>query len=304
MASSVKLPTLTLATGTEIPQVAFGIAFRRPTDPFEQHRAEAFAEALKLGYTHIDGAAIYMTEPEVGWAIKHSGLKREDIFLTSKTHPTLGIARKDIMSDLRKSLDDFGVDYVDLYLIHNPFFPNPTEFGLKEAWTQMEKIKELGLAKEIGISNFEPEDIEKLLKIAKIKPVVNQIELHPNIYEASKPVIEYCKANHITIEGYAPLMTIGRGASKLSDTSLPGLVNDIASKYSVTPAQILIKWQLQRGFIPVTSSLNIERQKAQIQLFGWEMEEAELLKIEEAGREKSFRLFGWGTPATEYKSVL
>ena len=97
----------------------------READTFEQHRAEGICQALKNGYVHLDAAAFYRTEPEAGWAIKHSGLKREDIFITSKTHTSLGIARKDIESDLRRTLKELDVEYIDLYLIHNPFFPNP-----------------------------------------------------------------------------------------------------------------------------------------------------------------------------------
>lgn len=160
-------------------------ADNRETDPFDQTKADAFLSALKMGYNHIDGARIYYTDPEGGWAIKQSTLPRSSLFITSKTHPSLGIARKSIESDLRLTLKEMQIDYVDLYLIHNPFFPNPKEFGIKEAWAQMEKLKEMGLTKEIGVSNFEVVDLEKVLAVAKVKPVVNQIELHPSIYEPS-----------------------------------------------------------------------------------------------------------------------
>jgi len=293
-----------LANGTKIPRVAFGIAFRGETDPFDQAKAEAFLSALKMGYTHIDGARIYYTDPEGGWAIKRSFLPRSSLFITSKTHPSLGIARKDIESDLRLTLKEMEIDYVDLYLIHNPFFPNPKEFGIKEAWAQMEKLKEMGLTKEIGVSNFEVVDLEKVLAVAKVKPVVNQIELHPSIYEPSKPVIEFCKKHDILIEGFGPLTPIGRGASALSSSPLLPLLDTLSKKYSVTTAQILLKWQLQRGFIPVTASMNPERQRVQMQLTGWEMEESELEEIEKTGAEMPYRQFGWGPGMEVYESVL
>jgi len=305
------LPTVTLATGTKVPQVAFGTALRNDPNQFEQFRAEGIRDAIKAGYVHLDGAAIYHTDPETGWAIKQSGAKREDLFITSKTHPSLGIARDDIESDLRRTLNDLQVDYVDLYLIHNPFFPNPKEFGIKEAWAQMEKLKELGLTKEIGVSNFEVIDLEKVLKVAKIKPAVNQIELHPSIYEESKPTIDFCKSHDITIEGYAPLVSLGRGSSRLSSSRLNNVVDDLSRKYSVTPAQVLVKWQIQRGFITVTSSMNDERRRTQIQLSGWDMGEDELLEIENAGREEPYRYFAWGggkgswgEDVVKYESVL
>lgn len=119
-----------------------------------------------------------------------------------------------------------------------------------------------------------------------------------------KPVIEFCKKHDILIEGYGPLTPIGRGASSLSSSPLLPLLDKLAKKYSVTPAQILLKWQLQRGFIPVTASMNPERQRVQMQLTGWEMDESDLEEIERAGAEKPYRQFGWGPGMEVYESVL
>lgn len=135
--------------------------------------------ALKNGWRHFDAAEAYGTDPELADALAaFPDIPRSELYITSKVHTSKGIQNKDIEGSLRKILSDTKLDYVDLFLIHNPFFPE-NSLTIEEAWKQMEAVKAKGLTKEIGISNFKPVDIEKVWKIATVKPVVNQIELHP-----------------------------------------------------------------------------------------------------------------------------
>jgi len=294
---------INLASGTKVPQVAFGLgALKKQEGSFDQELADKFLLALKNGYRHLDGAAIYRTDLELAWALQKSGIPRSELFITHKTHPTLGIAQKNIENDLLKTLATLKTDYIDLYLIHNPFFPE-NSLTIEEAWRQMEAAKEKGLVKEIGISNFEPVDIDKVLKIAKIKPAVNQVELHPYNFKESQALIAKCRENSIVVGGYSPLMPIARGSDAVTGAKLTSDLDDLAKKYNVTPAQILVKWLLQKGIIVATTSANSERQKKQLDL-DFHLDESEEKLIAAEGAKHPHRFFGWGGFKQEYKSVL
>ncbi|SJL07790.1 related to aldo/keto reductase family proteins [Armillaria ostoyae] len=234
--------TVPLNDGTEIPLIAYGTGsvwkFQDVVPYVEQ--------ALETGFSHIDTAAYYQTEEGVGIGIKESGLDRKSLYIATK------FSGGDIQQEVRKSLTKLGLKYVDLYLVHSPRLVTGS---LENAWKELEKIKEDGLSKSIGVSNFEVEHLEQVVKTAKVVPAVNQINLHPYNYAEAVPVLEYCKKHGIIVEAYSSLTPI----TKAPGGPVDGPVSQAAQRRNATPAQVLQLWVLSKGAVIVTTSSKKER---------------------------------------------
>ncbi|MDR2619843.1 MAG: aldo/keto reductase [Propionibacteriaceae bacterium] len=253
------VPFTTLNDGVQIPQLGFG-TFKIPPEDTER----AVTEALSIGYRHIDTAAIYGNEEGVGKAIAASGLKRDEIFLTTKLwndmHPR-GLARVAISTSLEK----LGLDYLDLYLIH---WPAPVKYGDSyiEAWDALQEFQAEGLTRSIGVSNF---NVEHLDAISGTVPSVNQVELHPTLTQnALRAELAY---RGIACEAWSPL---GRGAD-LSDAT----IIQIAADTERTPAQVIIRWHLQLGHIVIPKSVTPARIAENLDVFNFELTDAQVEAI-------------------------
>lgn len=263
-----KLTSLTsdlkLSNGVTIPGLGYGTYQTPPEDAYR-----AVTDALAVGYRHIDTAALYGNESGVGQAVKDSGLKREEVFITSKLWNTERGYDK-TMAAFEKTLAELGTDYLDLYLIHWP--ANEKQFGQEAAalnldtWRAFEDLYKAGKIKAIGVSNFMPNHLEALLAQAEIKPMVNQIEVHPGWPQTE--AIRYCQRNDILVEAWAPL---GEAAA----LSNPVLAKN-AAKYDHTPAQVCLRWEIQQGILPLPKSVHKERMAENTKLFDFELTEDEM----------------------------
>jgi len=259
--------TFTLQNGVKIPVVGFG-TWQTPNDEVGYN---AVLKALEVGYIHIDTAAIYGNEVSVGKAMHDSGMKREDIFLTSKVWND-DHGYEATLKAFEESLKRLNTDYMDLYLIH---WPNPLAFRDKweEAnagtWKAMEELYEAGKIKAIGVSNFEERHIDALLKTAKIVPMVNQIRLCPG--DTKEELVAYCKEKNILLEAYSPL-----GTGKVFEVEA---LKDLAVKYDTTVAKLCLRWSLQRGFLPLPKSITPERIVDNADLFGFEISSEDVSAI-------------------------
>jgi diketogulonate reductase-like aldo/keto reductase len=289
------IPNIKLADGTSVPALAFGTATTESSTGIKQNMVDRITKAINNGYRHFDTAEGYATERELGIALAESGLPRTEFFITSKVKVRKG-SIDDIQSAIRRSLADAKLDYFDLYLIHNPWFTKQDhDISLEEAWAEMEKVKTSGLARNIGISNFRPETIQRILDCAQVHtPAVNQIELHPYCFE--EDTVEFGRKHGIITASYGPLIPVARH----NQGPLSPLLEELTSKYSVTPAQILLRWQIQQGFIAVTSSTNDERQRTQSNVDSFELSPDEVQKITDVGKQHPFRYFGWGSGRQTY----
>ncbi|KAJ8691650.1 hypothetical protein PTI98_011200 [Pleurotus ostreatus] len=230
--------TIKLNDGNELPAIAFGTG-----SVWKDKEVTEFVEqAIESGYSHIDTAAVYHTEKDVGNAIKESGLDRQSLYITSKYDGG------DIPSAIRDSLDNLGLKQLDLYLIHTPFFVPNQDF--ESAWKEFEKIKEDGLARSIGVSNFTVENLQKIVKTAKILPAVNQIQFHPYNLPQYKETLEYCAKHGIVIEAYSSLAPITRFPGGPVDAP----VAKAAQRLGATPTQVLLAWVRAKGAVIVTTS--------------------------------------------------
>ncbi|EKX48599.1 hypothetical protein GUITHDRAFT_159492 [Guillardia theta CCMP2712] len=252
-----------LNDGRSMPRLGLGV-FRSEPGPTTFH---AVLTALQLGYRHIDTAAYYRNEESVGEAIRASGLPREQVFVTTKL-ASMGASGYDYegtMKALKDSLRRLGMDYVDMYLIHSP---NDKKNRL-EQWRALEDAKAAGLARSIGVSNYGIHHLEELEKHFKTLPATNQVELHP--WLARKELVAYCTEKGIVLTAYSPLAK----ASKMADAE----VLTLASKHKCTPAQVLIKWSLQQGFVTIPKSTNPARIKENMQVDSFELSEEDLVKM-------------------------
>ncbi len=228
--------TITLNDGREMPRFGLGV-FQSPDG--EVTRTAVLA-ALEAGYRLIDTAAIYRNEASVGAALRDSGVAREAIFLTTKLWNS-DHGYDATLRACRASMRRLGVDYLDLYLVHWPVAERR-----RDTWRAMETLRDEGLVRSIGVSNYMLRHLRELLTHCRVKPAVNQIELSPYNFRYREPVVELCRDKHIAVECYSPL-TKGQ---KLSD---PPLVQ-IAAQLGKTPAQVLIRWALDKGFVVIPKS--------------------------------------------------
>lgn len=263
------IPTATLNNGVEIPQVGLGVFQTKEGAEVER----AVAAALEVGYRLIDTAAIYGNERGVGNAIKGSSLPREELFITTKLW-NANHAYDNALRAFDESLEKLDCDYIDLYLIH---WPLPMEGKFTQAWRALENLYESKRVRAIGVSNFKPHHLETLLQEAEIVPTVNQIELHPLLQQ--KETRAYCDERNIKIESYSPLMQAGEALGH------PVIAN-LAQKYERTPAQIILRWHVQSGFIVIPKSVKPERIRENIALFDFELSANDMRAIEgmDAGR--------------------
>lgn len=253
-------PIIELNNGIKIPQLGLGV-YKVPADEVDQN----VSTALELGYRHIDTASFYENEVGVGKAIRNSNVNREDIFVTTKVWNDQH-GYQNTLDSFENSMEKLGLEYIDLYLIH---WPMPETY--LETWKALEHLYKQGRVKAIGVSNFLVHHLKKLFKNSEIKPVVNQIELHPKLQQRS--TVEFCKENEIVIQSWSPL---GR-AMYLDDP----IINKIAESHGKTTAQIIIRWHLQHDLIVIPKSVRKERQKENISVFDFELSTEDMEKIDQ-----------------------
>ncbi|MFJ8015045.1 aldo/keto reductase [Streptomyces sp. NPDC096339] len=254
-------PTLSLNTGIVMPQLGFG------TWPLEHHDAEdAVTTALHAGYRLIDTASSYGNERAVGRAIRHSDLPREDIFVTTKLHGVdHGFSAALRAFDM--SLDELGLDYLDLYLIH---WPVPGKDLYVDTWRAFKTLLDSGRVRAIGVSNFKPAHIDRLIAETGVTPSVNQIQLHPQTTQPS--LRAYHEAKAIVTESWSPL---DRSGTLLSTS----VIRDLAESYDRSPAQIVLRWHIELGLVTIPNSSNRTRIHRNIEIFDFHLSPDEVRAI-------------------------
>ena len=280
----------------------------------------AVREAIKMGYRHIDCAPLYMNEPEIGMAIKdaisNKEVEREDLWITSKLWNNAH-GSEDVIPAIKKTLADLQIKYLDLWLIHWPIalkkgvsFPEKAsdylsleEMPISETWKGMEMALEQGLTKHIGVSNFSLKKLKLLIENCKIKPEVNQIELHPLLQQ--KELVDYCRSQHIVVTAYAPLGSKDRAFALKSsdevDLMKEPIIVEISKKHNCTPAQILLAWHVNKGTSLIPKSINLDRMLENFKAPNITLTPADMAEI--AKMDKHYRYINgrfWAMPDTSY----
>jgi 2,5-diketo-D-gluconate reductase A len=266
------VPSIQLNDGSSIPQLGFGV-FQIPPE----ETAEAVRLALEIGYRHIDTAEMYGNEREVGEALRASGLDRGEVFVTSKLNNSYH-RPDDARRAFDQTLSELGFDYVDLFLIHWPL-PTLYDGDFVSTWRTLEEFKTDGRARSIGVSNFEVDHLERLAAETDVVPGVNQIELHP--YLLNEEVRSYGEEHGIATEAWSPL--------KQGEVLRDPVIREIAERVGRTPAQVVLRWHIQRRNIVFPKSTTPERMRENFELFDFELEPADIERINgldrgEAGR--------------------
>jgi aldehyde reductase len=285
-------PSLKLNSGYDMPQVGLGTWQSKPGEV-----TASVITAIEAGYRHIDGARIYQNEPEVGAAVKakiaDGTVKREDLFITSKLWNNAH--RPDcVLPAIKRTLADLELEYVDLYLVHWPMGLQPgetlipldadgkpildNETDLADTWKAMEELVKLGLAKSIGVSNFNKRQIENILKIATIPPANNQIEMHP--YFTQRKLVDYCHSKGITVTAYSPFgcptHPMFPGAKCLEEPK----ILEVGKKYGQGANHVIIRWLIQRGVIAIPKSVTKSRIIDNFNVFDFTLTEDDIKDVE------------------------
>ena len=261
------VPTVLLNNGVEIPQLGFGV-FKVPPEQTE----DVTRTALEIGYRHVDTAQMYGNEAGVGRAVRAAGLDRDEVFVTSKLNNP-NHARDDALRSFDGTLAELGFDHVDLFLIH---WPLPEVGDFVETWHAMEEIYRSGRARAIGVSNFTPHHLRRLLAAAEVVPAVNQIEVHP--YLVQDDVRAFGAEHGIVTEAWAP---IARGRV-LDDP----VITTIAKRLERTPAQVTLRWAIQRGDVVFPKSVTRSRIEENFDLFDFELADDEMAEITALDRQE------------------
>lgn len=255
-----------LNNGVKIPCIGFGTYLA--TDGCG---VDGIKMALEAGYKYLDTAAFYKNESEIAEAIAQSGVKREDLFITSKVWKT-NLGYENVKQAFAESLERLKTDYLDLYLIHWPL----PEAGYKdwkaldiESWRAMEELYKEGKVRAIGLSNFLPHHIENLLQNTEVLPAVNQLEFHPG--HTQEITVDYCKKHDILVQAWSPL-----GRRRVLEHEL---LKELAEKYNVSVAQICLRYCLQRGTLPLPKASSMERMKQNQEVFHFEISEEDMFRI-------------------------
>ncbi|MBK5445213.1 MULTISPECIES: aldo/keto reductase [Peribacillus] len=260
--------TITLHNGVKMPQLGFGV-FKVKNG---SETVESVKKAIEVGYRSIDTAAVYENEEGVGQAIRESGIPREELFITSKVWNT-DQGYETTLQAFDDSLKRLGLEYLDLYLIH---WPGKDKY--LETWKALEKLYNEGKVKSIGVSNFHVHHLEKLLANSEIKPVVNQIELHPLLTQVE--IRDYCEKHDIKVEAWSPL---GRGSLIEEPT-----INHIAKKHGKSSAQVLIRWHLQHEIVVIPKSITPSRIEENAQVFDFSLSLNEMNQIDALNKNERF----------------
>ncbi|HEX6248793.1 MAG TPA: aldo/keto reductase [Nocardioidaceae bacterium] len=267
------VPTYTLNDGHVIPAIGFGTYPLRGTDG-----VAAVTSAIEVGYRLIDTAVNYENEREVGEAIRRSGVPRDELFVTSKI-PGRHHGYDEAVASTHESLERLGLDHLDLHLIH---WPNPGVGKYVEAWRALVDLQKQGLVRSIGVSNFTEAHLARIIDATGVTPAVNQIELHP--YFPQPQMRRVHEELGIRTESWSPL---GKRQAPFEEPPVAGA----AEAHGVSPAQVILRWQVQLGCVPIPKSATRERQVANLDVFGFELSPAEVEAISALAREDG-RLFG------------
>lgn len=243
--------TVTLSNNVKMPYFGLGVFLVNEGSEV----IDSVEYALEVGYRHIDTAALYGNEKGVGEAVRNSGINRSEIFVTSKVWNSDQGYEKTLKA-FNESMNKLGFDYLDLYLVHWP-----VKEKYNETWRALEKIYREGKVRAIGVSNFLQHHLEYLLQTAEIVPMVNQMEFHP--YLIQQDLIDYCRSKHVQYEAWSPLMQ-----GKILDNVT---INQLAKKYGKTPAQIILRWNLQKEVVTIPKSVKKERILSNSQIFDFEL---------------------------------
>jgi diketogulonate reductase-like aldo/keto reductase len=244
-----------------MPLLGFGTWQSEGQDAYDSVRT-----ALQVGYRHLDTATAYRNEAEVGRAVRDSGIPREQLFITTKLPPSHGGKERQTIID---SLQKLGTEYVDLWLIHWP----PSGSARPDIWQQLQEVRDEGLARNIGVSNYDTAQIDELIKATGESPAVNQIPWGPTYYDAR--LLAESAAQGVVVEGYSPFRN-----TNLRDRVLV----DVAQTHGVTAGQVMLRWHIQHGTVVIPKSVTAERIAANFDVYGFTLSEAELARIDALGR--------------------